>query len=183
MSDRGSAAATLDLASLSQEPGMPGLTCSAGAYLAEAAAVCFDHCGHHGEFDLSVEGDVRLSCRMCRPTVEPRTRRTHADLQEATEHGACAVAILLTREIGEGQVLERSAKGTGFDYWIGHDGSVPFRLRARLEVSGILRGAMSEVDERLKAKCRQTEQSDTMRLDALVIVVEFSRPLAKVAKR
>ncbi len=81
------------------------------------------------------------------------------------------------------KLVERSAKGTGFDYWIGENESLPFRLRTRLEVSGILRGTMAEVEQRVEQKCRQTERSDSTRLDALVFVVEFSRPLAKVVKR
>ncbi len=183
MSYRAPADASLDLATLGEEPGMPGLTRTAGAFLAEAAAVCFERCGHHEEFDLLVRGWTSLSCRLRRPSVGPQTIRAHADLQEATEHGACAVAILVTRKITGAQVLERSAKGTGFDYWIGEDESVPFRLRTRLEVSGILRGTKADVDHRVEEKCRQTERSDTMQLDALVFVVEFSRPLAKVTKR
>jgi hypothetical protein len=93
------------------------------------------------------------------------------------------VAILVAREITVAQVLERSAKGTGFDYWIGEDESLPFRFRTRLEVSGILRGTRADVERRVEQKCRQTERSDSMQLDALVFVVEFSHPLAKVIKR
>jgi len=109
--------------------------------------------------------------------------RTHGDVQASTEHGACAVAILVTKKLTGFEVLERSVKGTGFDYWVGKDESLPFRRKTRLEVSGILRGALGDVEQRISRKCRQTERSDGMRLDALVIVVEFSRPIVKVAKR
>jgi hypothetical protein len=174
---------SLDLATLGEEPGMPGLTRTVGAFLAEAAAVCFEVCGHKEEFDLLITGWKRLVCRVRRPAVGLQTIRAHADLQEATEHGACAVAILVTRELTGAHVLERSAKGTGFDYWIGDAESLPFRLRIRLEVSGILRGTMADVERRAEQKCCQTERSDATRLDALVFVVEFSHPLAKVIKR
>lgn len=161
---------------------MPGLTATAGGFLAEAAAVCLGLCGHNEEVVLLVTGRTRLLYQVRRPSVTLQMRRAHADLPEATEHGACAVAILATREMTGMRVLERSAKGTGFDFWIG-DESVPFRLRTRLEVSGILRGTMADVDRRAEQKCRQTERSDASRLDALVFVVEFSQPLAKVTRR
>jgi len=93
------------------------------------------------------------------------------------------VAILVTREATGKQVLDRSAKGTGFDYWIGEDGSSPVRLKTRLEVSGILRGTIADVQRRVDEKCIQTKRSDAMGLDAIVFVVEFSFPLAGVAKR
>ncbi len=174
---------SLDLATLGEEPGMPGLTCTAGAFLAEAAAVCLELRGHKEQFDLPVTGWRNALYRVRRPSVGLQTIRAHADLPEATEHGACAVAILVTREMTGAHVLERSAKGTGFDYWIGNDESLPFRLKTRLEVSGIFHGTMVDVERRTEQKCRQTERSDATRLDALVFVVEFSHPLAKVIKR
>jgi hypothetical protein len=175
--------ARIELETLGVEPGMPGLTAIAGAFLAEAAAVCFQECGHEEEFELHITGSSEHFCRVHRSNVGIQTIRTHADLTEATEQGACGVAILITRDILGAKVLERSAKGTGFDYWIGEDDSLPFRLRARLEVSGILRGTMAEVERRADQKCRQTERSDATRLDALVFIVEFSQPIARVIMR
>jgi hypothetical protein len=162
---------------------MPGLTSHKGASLAEAASVCFEQCGHKEEFDLSVTGGRKHSYRLRRPRVGPQAFRTYNDLQEATEDGAYAVAILVTREATGKQVLERSAKGTGFDYWIGENESSPVRFKTRLEVSGILRGTPEDVRRRVDEKCLQTRRSDSMGLDAIVFIVEFSLPLAGVAKR
>lgn len=173
----------IDLASLGESPGMPGLTATAGRFLAEAAAVCLDHCGHDLEVELSVIGWKSQTYRLHRVQVNEQTIRAYADLSEATEHGACALAILVTRRLGGLEVIERSVKGTGFDYWIGEDEHVPFELKTRLEVSGILRGTRADVERRAVQKCHQTERSDGMGLDAVVFVVEFSQPLAKVVKR
>jgi hypothetical protein len=183
MSSRNPGTANLVLATLGEEPGMPGLTCTTGSFLAEAAAVCLAHCGHEEDSLLRVTGWKDISYRVRRPPVGPQAIRSHADLQEATEHGACAVAILVARRMTGAQVLERSAKGTGFDYWIGDGESPRFLFTTRLEVSGILRGTPTDVERRAQEKCQQTMRSDATRLDALVCVVEFSGPLAKVIKR
>jgi hypothetical protein len=62
-------------------------------------------------------------------------------MQEASEYGAYGVAITLALELTETAQVERSAKGTGIDYWLGdgRDERGIFQRTARLEVSGILR--------------------------------------------
>jgi hypothetical protein len=173
----------LDLATLGRPPGMPGLTATAGRFLAEAAAVCLERCGHGEQFDLPVVGFANQSYPASRSSVDDQMKRTYGDMQEATEHGACAVAILVTKELTKFTVIERSMKGTGFDYWVGEDEQLPFQDKTRLEVSGILCGKLADIERRVREKCHQTERSDGMGLAALVFVVEFSQPIVKVIKR
>ena len=59
----------------------------------------------------------------------------------------------------------------------------PFQETARLEVSGILKGTKSQINQRLKEKLEQTEKSDNLKLPAFVIIAEFSAPLVKIKKR
>ncbi|MEG3845987.1 hypothetical protein QT971_01810 [Microcoleus sp. herbarium19] len=76
-------------------------------------------------------------------------------------------------------VIERSRKGTGFDYWLGIQDStatLPFQRMARLEVSGIRQGNRSQINARVKQKIEQTRASDAQGLPAYIIVVEFARP-------
>ena len=174
---------SLDLRHLGETPGMPGLTPSAGQNLADAAAVCFDECGHRGPIRLKVTGWRPREYHVIYPEVTDRKRRTHNDHQEATELGACAVAISVIHDAAGFAVVERSRKGTGFDYWLGDDCPYPFQKKARLEVSGILRGTEGDLERRVNKKCRQTERSDCTRMDAFVAVVEFGHPMAKVVKR
>ena len=78
-------------------------------------------------------------------------------MQEATEWGACGVAILVVNQVTGKVVIERSKKGTGFDYWLGDndDGdSLPFANSARLEVSGILTGTKAQIASR-RASCKK----------------------------
>jgi hypothetical protein len=79
-------------------------------------------------------------------------------------------------------ILERSRKGTGFDWWLGNDDNL-FQKKARLEVSGILHGSTRRINSRVQARLRQTGQSDDLALTAYVVVVEFGTPRVKVVQR
>jgi hypothetical protein len=173
----------LDLNRLGKTPGMPGLTRSAGQDLADAAAVCFEECGHRQPTPLNVTGWKTRQYQVAYPTVTAQKRRTYKDQREATEKGACAVAISVVQDLAGFAVLERSWQGTGVDYWLGAEDPHPFQKKARLEVSGILRGSENDMKRRVKEKCPQTEQSDHTRLEAFVAVVEFGHPMARVVKR
>ena len=79
-------------------------------------------------------------------------------------------------------VIERSRKGTGFDWWLASADNL-FQATARLEVSGIMRGSPRRVNGRLKERLAQTERSDPSGLTAFIAVVEFKGPTAKVVRR
>ena len=175
--------ALLDLDRLSNDFG-PGLSSAGGAYIAEAAAVCLDSRGHASGIQLPTQGHFQRAYLLRFGPVTDQERRTHADLEVATENGAYALSILIIESCTGLSVVERSRKGTGFDYWLGHgNGSdMPFVDKARLEVSGIREGGPQDIDRRVSAKLRQVSPSDG-RLSAYIVVVEFSAPVAKVAKK
>ena len=160
----------------------PGLTPRVGAAMAEAAAVCLDYCGHHTPVQLIVDGDASRSYDLEWLPANDQARRAWADGEVATEQGACAIAILVVRDIRGLTVLERSRKGTGFDYWMGEAGAMPFTEKTRLEVSGIRRGERSTIKARVNQKTRQISVSSG-RLPGLVVVVEFGTPLARMVDR
>lgn len=119
-------------------------------------------------------------------TVTPQMQRGYADPQEATEFGAAAVAILLTKDLVGFSVIRRSRKGTGFDYWLGDEQDDPdlyFNHKARLEVSGIRHGTSSAINSRLQEKKDQTKRSDATGLPAYISIVEFGKPFALLVKR
>lgn len=173
----------LDLSELGEPPGYPALTVARGAALAEAAAVCLENQEHKSGKTLRVFGQKPAEYRLTWPSVTKQMRSTHNDLQEATSEGACAVAIGLARKQTGLLVVERSRKGTGFDYWLGKDADTLFQDKCRLEVSGILNGDKSQIASRLEQKKKQTQQSDSLRLPAFVCVVEFGTPQAYFEKR
>jgi hypothetical protein len=93
------------------------------------------------------------------------------------------VAILLVDSLTEYHIVERSFKGTGFDYWLGPKKSRLFQKAARLEVSGIREGSTNAIDKRIREKVAQTKQSDVLNLPAFVVVVEFGTPTATMVRR
>lgn len=138
--------------------------------------------GHAQGAELEIRGDRPAVHSLAWPPVTDQMRRCWNDPQVATEHGAVGIAVLVAKaEIGY-EVIERSRKGTGFDYWMGDDPSSLFQNKARLEISGIRSGDAREIRARLRQKIRQTDASDGD-LPAYVVVVEFSTPLAEVRKK
>src|SRR5947207_2612157 len=107
----------LDLSKLND--GCRALTRAAGQALSEAAAVCLANQGHPNGVSLNIQGEYTHSMILMRSDVDVRMLRCYNDLQDATESGACGVAILLMRTLGDFTVVERAAKGNGVDYWLG----------------------------------------------------------------
>ena len=177
-----SAKKAMSLAALAA--GMPGLTAASGQTLAEAAAVCLENRKHQTGVRLPRAGMMREDLHVEWQPVDEQNRRCYADMQEATERGACGVAILVVKEATGLVVVERSKKGTGFDYWLGdkdHDG-LPFEGASRLEVSGILTGTQTQIDARVKQKKEQMKPTDQV-APGFVAVVEFGTPIARVESK
>ena len=149
--------------------------------LAEAGGVCLESQGHVMGVQLRVSGYANNIYRLEWPPITDQISRTWNDLPEATEDGAMGIAVLLAKRETGHAVLERSRKGTGFDYWMGDESTEPFQDKARLEISGILNGNDYEVRKRVRQKLKQTSRSNGL-LPAYVIVVEFGKPLAQIQK-
>lgn len=189
---------SLNLLDLRESTVLRGITPSYGGSLAEAASVCLDDQGHGQVVLLEVVGAFVAEFELVRQKVTDEIRMSHNDLVRAAEDGACGVAVLLVRELTGWSAFcqaarsgRRSARGlelgtnnkTGFDYWVGsvHEGL--FQNKARLEVSGILRGTGSRIRWRAKEKNVQSGVSDPTGLPAYAIGVEFGRPIAEIARR
>ena len=156
-----------------------------GSFLAEAAAHCLKANGHVNPSLLRLSGDVCSSGTLNWHPDIPDEKSTWADLQEAAEYGGYGVGIVVALPWTRTHRVERSAKGTGVDYWIGEviKGSGVFQQAARLELSGILKGGDPSIKARLKQKLEQTKRSDSTRLPAYVVIVEFGGPEARLVKR
>jgi hypothetical protein len=166
--------------------GMPAITPAFGTALAEAGAVCLTDCGHSAKVLLAITGDFAATFLLDWPEVTPQMRRCWNDQEAATEHGAYGLACLLILRLTDFTIIERSRRGTGFDYWVGYDNSndnTLFSNKARLEVSGIRIGSDTLVKTRLRQKVKQIRRSSHSSLPAFVIVVEFGRPTSQIVKR
>lgn len=153
-------------------------------YYIQAATVCFNYNGFLNHSNLKLRGSIDFEFRL---SWEPPTQNvldSWNDLEEATEYGATAIAILIIQNFTKYKVIRRSRKRTGFDYWLGNkEDSFPFQNAARLEVSGILRGSKSEIFYRLRQKMLQINISDNFLFPGIVIIVEFSNPIALIEGR
>jgi hypothetical protein len=154
-----------------------------GSALVQSAVLCLEGQGHGSGVRLSIQGSFAATFQLnWSMDVTDAMRHYWNDPDEIAEQGAHAVALLLVRSLAGLTVLERSRKGTGFDWWLAPEDNL-FQATARLEVSGIMRGGTRRVNERLKARIAQTERSDPSGLTAYVVVVEFSAPQARVTRR
>lgn len=166
--------------------GLPGITPVVGATLVEACSVCLIHHNHIDHVQLNIDGSFSRAfvVRWSREKVTEQVLRCWNDLQDALEDAAACIACLLVIELTEFTIIERSRKGTGFDYWLGKDEDEPiFTRKGRLEVSGIMEGSEKDIRERTRQKLKQSNPSDNTLLPAYAIIVEFSRPLARVARK
>ncbi len=165
--------------------GLPSITPEYGSALAQASAVCFEDQNHPNGVELEVSGTYQAKYQVFWQPVTDQMLRCWNDAEFTTEQGAYGVAILLMIDLTEYTVIERSRKGSGFDYWLGNkdDNRLPFQNVARLEVSGIRSGDESLVKARVSQKTKQVSPTDTTKLPAYVVVVEFNKPLSQVAKK
>lgn len=153
------------------------------ADFSEAAAVCLDYHEHQQEIEVMVEGDLEATFALTWENVTQQMRDSRDDMQYTVEVGAYCLAMLVVERLTNLRVVKQSQKGTGFDFWLEHEDEDGFKTAARLEVSGILKGTKSQINQRLKEKIEQTKRSDATDLPAYIVVVEFSEPTLKIAKR
>src|SRR6266542_4157174 len=176
----------LELALAKLREGLIGISPTGAAALIEACCVALHNQQHSDKVSITVAGAFSLvyCIRWYPGEVTDQVRRFWNDPDRAAEWGAECIACLLIIELTEYTIIDRSRKGTGFDYWLGHDddGSL-FERKGRLEVSGMTSAKESEIKSRTKQKITQTEKSDCMALPAYAVVVEFSRPRAQVATK
>jgi hypothetical protein len=145
--------------------------------------LCLEGQGHRSGVPLTVRGTFDTAFRLVWSLdVTDAMRRYWGDPDETAEQGAYALALLMLRSLARLTVLERSRKGTGFDWWLAAEDNL-FQATARLEVSGIMRESARRVHGRLKDRMAQTERSDPSGLTAYVAVVEFGGPTARVVRR
>jgi len=169
---------TIDIHEISQ--GLPGLSKVSGQHLYESCVVCLTRHKHNNlGTSINIYGDKEINCSLIWDNIyNEQLDRTWADQFYATEHGAVCLAILLALKLTDFTIIEKSARKNGFDYWLGQKGDFLFQKKARLEISGIFKGAEKDVNARYKVKVKQTNQSDSLNLPAYVGIVEFSKPIA-----
>ncbi len=100
------------------------------------------------------------------------------------DDAACAIALLLVRELTEYTAISKARIGTTVDYYLisknQNTDSFFNEAEARLEVSGILSETKNNtVTARIKEKRERLAPED---MPKFIVIVEFSNPYAKVIK-
>ena len=136
------------------KPERPGWSKTFGGYCADAAAVCLEDQGHTNSSILHIDGDYNHQFEISWSEVTDEMRRFQNDDQVAIEFGAYGISALIIPKLTNLTIIERSKKGTGFDFWLGSiDDPAPlFQKKARLEVSGIGNGTEKDIRSRVNTK-------------------------------
>lgn len=148
-----------------------GLTKAVCDAYAEAAHVCLS-LHHQPPVDIVVTTPEEESTFGMTWTVPgERERRAWANLIDAVEAGAYAMAIAAVEGVHQWFAVSRAETLTGADYYVGPAGA-DLETAFRLEVSGTNEGNAAELRARLK---RKTEQALAGRsaLPAVACVVGF----------
>ena len=100
--------------------GIPVIPKEAAAFYKQNCLVCFNACGHESGVILTTLYDKQnLKNEICwNGQVTDELRRAYRDLHKATEFAACALALLLVRELTDCVSIEQSVRGTTIDYYL-----------------------------------------------------------------
>lgn len=170
------------------EAELSGLSKEVRAFYAQATMICLNRHTYSPGVELTVQGSFQTKFEVSwnQAKLTDDVLRSWQDADEATEFGACGLAFLLVWELTPFRVIRRSRKGTGFDYWLGDKDDydvLPLSDKARLEVSGIGTAEQSnQINKRLDSKIAQLGKSTNMDLPAIIVIVDFTKPLAYVVK-
>jgi hypothetical protein len=160
-----------------------GFTNAVAQSYTEAARVCLDR-HHESPVGFKIASADRETDAVAEwQKADDRTRGAWANETDATEAGAYACALAAV-ELSDGLVaVHRAETGTGADYYIAPAGSALNDLEdcLRMEVSGVDRGGLSAVNQRLKEK-REQALAGASNLPAMAGVVGFRACIIRLSR-
>jgi len=170
--------------------GIPVIPDEAVGFYKQNCIICFDSQGHQTGLRMEVfhKGTFGIAEVCWDGSVTEQILRAYRDERKTTDFGACAIALLLIRELTEFTSIEQSNVGTTIDYYLVRKGQnqqndtlIFNEYAAYLEVSGIRQeNAENTVEDRVKNKVRWLKRADD--LPVFITVVEFSRPYSKTVE-
>jgi len=161
----------------------------AGEYYS-ALLVCLEHHNHKSGIEALLqnldETLARLELVWSKP-LDEYDRRSWGGPGNAAETAGEGIAWLIVHLFTDYAVIERSARGSGVDFWLGDKGDVDkliFQTKARMEAKARTHIQYdSGIREVLKKALEQTEKSDHTDLPAYIVVTEFSRPVIYLVQK
>ena len=171
---------TIDLNHIEQYCTLTSAWCS---YLSEGACVCLEKFGHQPGVKLMVECDFEASFVLNWKKLPPTTIDSWEDLEKAVEFAAYAIALILVWQLTSYKIVRQARRGTKIDYWLGEKSAQnPAQTKGKLEVSGILKGSIGQMNFRVKEKSERAKSAKDKKL-TFIVVAEFSRPLVKMIQQ
>lgn len=168
----------------SLKDGIPVIPEEAAGFFKQNCMVCFHHTGHASGVNLTFDydDDSAAVCVHWTGEITDQLLGAYRDHTRMTDFGACALALLLVRELTEYTAIEQAIIGTTVDYHLGSknaEGDLIFNHVARLEVSGILKeNEDNTVQARINRKLKRLKKDGD--LPDLIAVVELGRPWPKM---
>lgn len=166
--------------------GIPALTEAFADFYKENCMICLDNQGHSSGVLLQVQYGTlsqKFEVQWCGDVTE-HMRRAYADMVRATDHAACAFALLIVREVTDFTVVTPSAIGSTIDYYLApksQDDTLIFNHTARLEASGILiETDNNSIQKRIRTKQRRLRAEGE--LTDFIVVVAFTAPRAEMVQ-
>jgi hypothetical protein len=150
--------------------------------LSEAANVCLERHHKSPQGFCIVESDKECFAVLDWPEPDTLTKATWANDIDATEAGACAVALATVEMTRKLVAVGRAETLTGVDYYLAYREEKPERSTPSfgLEVSGVDAGDETGLKDRLRRKIRQAA-SGRSKLPAIALVVGFKALKALLA--
>jgi len=174
----------LDIDSLAD--GIPVIDEEAVGFYKLNCMACFHNQDHASGIKLKVEYENKCQeFEVCwSGKMTSQQKKNYADLNRATDHAACAIALLLIKELTELTAIEQARIGTSVDYYLipktQDKNLIVNQAAGRLEISGILcQNENNTVDKRIKEKLKRLKPNN---LPTFIVVVEFSKPWVKIIK-
>lgn len=158
-----------------------GMTEEVGRSFAQAAAVC---CARHHSppKDLRIDTPNGGALRALSWSVpDERTRNAWGNRDDTTRDGAYAVSLAVVEVEMKLRATARAETRTGADYYVGTGRKRNLEKDLRLEVSGTDSDDEKEVERRIAAKIKQTEEGES-NLPAVAAVVGFATGRVVVRK-
>ncbi len=165
----------------------PNFSNSQCLFFAENCIVALENHNHKPGCKISISGDSANLTDIIWSTQVKKSG--YQEEKKIIEHAAETIAFFVTTEITDYKIIEEAIIGTGVDYWVGYDKTHKNYdpknfLNARLEISGInVESATNTVENRVKQKKIQTNQSSSSTLPAYISVTEFATPKTHFCKK
>jgi hypothetical protein len=153
---------------------MPGITPDYASVISACAGICLKHHDHETFVTLKLEGSRQANVAMTwrEPVAAEIACYGQASDPDVIRWAAECVAIRVIAHVLGLHVVEKSWRGTGFDFWLVHSHVSQWTWSdlVRLEVSGILEDNEVELRRRLREKLAQMAPTDPIMGYAAIVM-------------